>query len=164
MKNVITALLLMVSLNCLAQPPKIRVRGSLPHGTFAANTSFAKDTKYYSADNRYFLHFQADGNLVMYKVTGSNSFTPIWNTHTNGKAVKSCNFQADGNLVLYDYTNKAVWDAYTDRQNREKKGLLDGDTFYPAGTKKITVQVDGNLVITSDGSPVWNSGSFEKNN
>jgi hypothetical protein len=134
-------------------------------GFFARNTSFTKDTRYYSEDGRYFFAFQSDGNLVVYK--GSKA---IWNSHTNGKAVAKCVFQGDGNLVMYDYANKVVWDSNTDSRNRraviDKLSGIDHTKYY--STPWMTMQNDGNLVIYGLGYPTpdfvqWSSNSFEKN-
>lgn len=158
-------------------PPPIRVPGKTAaetpeqqmakrQGFFAPNTVFEKDKPYYSEDKRYYLAFQSDGNLVIYKVAGSKA---IWNSHTNGRAVKSCVFQDDGNLVLYDYAGKAVWDSNTDAKNRKKKfyEIVSPDDFRPPNPW-MTMQSDGNLVIYRDKYPAikgvqWSSNSFEKN-
>lgn len=98
------------------RPPPIRVPAGVPKapalktGEFKAGTEFVKNQRYYSADGRYAMVFQADGNLVVYKFTDAakSKFHPIWYSRTNGKAVEKCVFQTDGNLVLYDYTKKPV--------------------------------------------------------
>ncbi len=135
-------------------------------GFFKKNTVFEKDKPYYSEDKRYYLAFQSDGNLVVYKVAGSKA---IWNTHTNGRAVKSCVFQGDGNLVMYDYANKAVWDSET--AAKSMRSFLDKinppDDFRPRDAW-MTMQSDGNLVIYRNTYPatngvLWSSGTFEKN-
>ena len=144
-------------------------------GVFKKNTSFEKDKRYFSEDKRYALVFQSDGNLVVYKIAGMKA---IWNTHTNGRAVKSCVFQGDGNLVMYDYANKAVWDSNTDASRRaeakkswlERTFVVQPDTFTPTDPGKwMTMQSDGNLVIYNGIYPnpysvIWASESFEKNN
>lgn len=137
-------------------------------GFFKQNTSFEKDKRYFSEDKRYALIFQSDGNLVVYKIAGMKA---IWNSHTNGRAVKSCVFQGDGNLVMYDYANKAVWNSDDDAKNR-KYNFLEKinppDDFRPRDAW-MTMQSDGNLVIYSGTYPnpysvAWASNSFEKNN
>lgn len=151
--------------------PKIRQKNTpltLKQGDFKGNSEFVKGQKYYSADNRYFLIFQEDGNLVIYKVQGNKS---IWNTHTNGKAVKKCIFQSDGNLVLYDFTGKAVWDSLSDKTQKDekKKNIFSGDTFIAyVKDSWISMQTDGNLVIYNSeypntNNPFWDAGCYEKN-
>ena len=152
-----------------SRPPRIRIPGSttMPQGCFTTNTVFNKGQRYYSADNRYCLTLQDDGNLVIYKFPSAGKYKAVWSTGTNGVAIKSCVFQDDGNLVLYDYAGKARWAANSG--SVEKSGLLKGDTFYPSGPNShwLTLQNDGNLVIYVGKYPTavvrWSAGSFEKN-
>jgi hypothetical protein len=184
MKKIIIGLLFFnFSLTAIAQiQPRIKVPGSQTEaekakaekdklfatpGVFKPGTSFKKNEKYFSADNRYFFVFQDDGNFVIYKVAGSKA---VWFTHTNGKAVKTCMFQRDGNLVLYDYTGKPVWDAWTDQKNRNGSSWFKGDTFNVGGVPlHLYMQSDGNLVIYGSTSKsginnvLWSSNSFERN-
>ena len=139
-------------------------------GYFKTGTSFEKDKRYYSEDNRYAMVFQSDGNLVVYKFAAKESYKAIWNSGTVGRAVKTCVFQHDGNLVMYDYAGKAIWDSNTDAKNREGKGFgFKADRFFPAGGGNwMVMQSDGNLVVygnsyPSTGYPRWSSNSFEKN-
>jgi len=178
MKKLHTLLLLFICIETIAQtPPPIRRRtgneGSSPQyhipvkqGTFRHNTSFVKNQRYCSEDNRYCMVFQEDGNLVVYKMMSQNSFKAIWNTHTNGRAIKSCVFQQDGNLVMYDYTGKAVWNSNTDARNR-KLTFNDAAANLP-WQSWMTLQNDGNLVLYGSYYPytdmvMWFSGSYEKN-
>jgi len=125
-------------------------------GEILANAPMVKSHNYYSADNRYFLVFQDDGNLVLYKVATKKA---IWSSHTNGIAVKTCLLQGDGNLVMYGYNNKAVWSS--DASLEEFK---TGGPVY-----KLEVQNDGNLVIYACNAAGhaqgvrWASGTAEKN-
>ncbi|WP_419867842.1 bulb-type lectin domain-containing protein [Chryseobacterium sp. CT-SW4] len=105
-------------------------------GNINPGYEFSRNTKVYSANSRYYLIFQNDGNLVLSSSNGS----PIWSTETNNKGSKA-QFQNDGNLVVYDSYNRAVWSSKT--SNR--------------GGNKLTVQDDGNLVIYNNSSPVWSS-------
>jgi len=171
MKKILSiAVLLLMITQCFAQnPPRIKVPGSttLPQGVFKTNTSFTKGQRYYSADNRYCLTLQEDGNLVIYKFPTPTKYKAVWNSHTNGLAIKSCVFQEDGNLVLYDYAGKARWAA--NGGSVDKGGSGKGDKFYPAGPDShwLTLQNDGNLVIYVGKYPStnvrWSTGSFEKN-
>lgn len=69
MKHCILLLMLTYCISSLAQTsplPKIRKNNSsMPKGSFAGNTVFNKDQKYFSEDSRYFLQMQSDGNLVI---------------------------------------------------------------------------------------------------
>ena len=165
----ITVLVFAITI-CFAQnPPRIKVPGSttMPQGCFKTNTSFTKGQPYYSADKRYCLTFQEDGNLVIYKFSTPTKSKAVWNSHTNGLAIKSCVFQEDGNLVLYDYAGKARWAA--NGGSVDKGGSGKGDKFYATGPDShwLTLQNDGNLVIYVGKYPSttsrWSTGSFEKN-
>jgi hypothetical protein len=170
MKKLLSILMVFTSLQMMAQsPPRIKVPGSLPQGSFKTNTNFTKGQRYYSADNRYCLIFQEDGNLVIYKFASAKKYNPVWNTKTNGIAMKTCIFQEDGNLVLYDYAGKPRWAA--NGGSVDKGGSGKGDKFYPTGPDShwLTIQNDGNLVIyegqfnRNRNNPRWSTGSFEKN-
>ncbi|MEO7047776.1 MAG: hypothetical protein ABI091_20935, partial [Ferruginibacter sp.] len=149
MKKLLVLSMLFCALQITAQtsPPRIKIPGSeqaLPQGSFKTNTTFIKGQRYYSADNRYCLIFQEDGNLVIYKFATASKYSPIWSSKTTGIAMKSCIFQQDGNLVMYDYAGKPRWGAnggYVDN------GGSSGDKFYPTGPDShwITIQNDGNL-------------------
>ncbi len=75
--------------------------------------------KMYSSNGQYYLVFQTDGNLVMYKEGGekrwaSNDYYSFhyrpYALNTAGKLV----FQTDGNMVIYDIKDgKALWASYT---------------------------------------------------
>jgi hypothetical protein len=92
-----------------------------------------------TADRRYKLILQRDGNLVFYSPT-----KPLWATGTDGKSILFLAMQSDGNLVLYDKTAKPVW--YT------------GTPGY--GPSKLVSQQDGNLVLyTGWGKPLWNTAT-----
>jgi len=168
-KTFLALLLLVIASHIFAQsPPKIKIPGSMPQGSFTTNTVFTKGQRYYSEDNRYCLIFQEDGNLVIYKFASAKKYSPVWSTKTNGIAMKSCVFQEDGNLVLYDYAGKARWAA---NGGAVDKGGSGGDKFYPTGPGShwLTIQNDGNLVIyegkfnRNRNNPRWSTGSFEKN-
>lgn len=150
-------------------PPPIKVPGGVPDGAFKTNTVFEKGKPYFSQDKRYFLVFQEDGNLVLYKYNSKNNTPAIWQTRTHGIAMKSCVFQEDGNLVLYDYSGKARWAA--NGGSVDKGGSGSGDKFYPKGPGShwMNLQNDGNLVIyvgqfnRNRNNPRWSTGTFEKN-
>jgi YD repeat-containing protein len=90
-----------------------------------------------SADGRFQLVMQGDGNLVLYQGSQALWVTPgTWGT-TNTAA-----FQTDGNFVVYG-----------------PSGPLWASSTYAPGAE-IALQNDGNLVIYAmNGSAVWASGT-----
>lgn len=90
-----------------------------------------------TADRKYKLVLQFDGNLVLYSPSKA-----IWATGTDGKLVSRLSMQSDGNLVLYDTNGKPLWHSYT----------------YNKGISALVIQTDGNLVIYDGlGRATWNS-------
>ncbi|NOT75061.1 MAG: DUF4476 domain-containing protein [Cyclobacteriaceae bacterium] len=96
-----------------------------------------------SANGKYFLVFQDDRNLVLYKRTGGADVA-LWATATNGK-VNKCVMQADGNLVLYN-TNSAVWSSNT----------------YGNPNAVLVVQNDGNMVIYVGNRSIWATNTAQQ--
>lgn len=93
--------------------------------------------KIQSANGRYTLTYQTDGNLVVYDGT-----TAKWASNTNGRPVGRAIMQTDGNLVIYGPNNAFIWNS---------------GTVSPGS--KLIMQDDGNLVIyRADGSFLWNTG------
>lgn len=90
------------------------------------------------------LHYQGDGNLVVYLDGG-----PVWASHTDGQTAGSLKMRADGDLVI---------------TNAEGAGIGHTGT---AGHPKAMVQLqdDGNFVVYEDpsgplaGTPIWASAS-----
>jgi hypothetical protein len=92
-----------------------------------------------TADRRYHLVLQKDGNLVLYSPNRA-----LWASGTDGRSVSFLTMQSDGNLVLYDSNFRALW--YT----RTSVNKL----------MKLTVQQDGNLVLyNSFNQPYWNTAT-----
>jgi hypothetical protein len=88
-----------------------------------------------SADGRYRLFMQDDGNLVLYSINRA-----LWSSGTAGRPAVKVIMQGDGNLVLYDAQNKAYWASGTAGR----------------GVSSLIMQSDGNLVIyDSSGHPTW---------
>jgi hypothetical protein len=87
------------------------------------------------------LHYQHDGNLVVY-LDGA----PVWATMTDGATAGSLQMQHDGNLVLYS-ADAAVWATST--------------SGHPGAM--VQLQDDGNFVVYADpqgpqaGTPLWAS-------
>jgi len=90
-----------------------------------------------TADRRFKLILQGDGNLVLYSPTRA-----LWATGTDGKQVAFLAMQGDGNLVLYDKNINPLWNSRT--------------AGY--GALRLAVQQDGNLVLYSRlNVPYWNT-------
>ncbi len=93
-----------------------------------------------SPNGQHSLVMQSDGNLVLYRVSG----TPKWASGTNGQQINAVILQGDGNLVMYDAAGTPVWSSRTDGNF--------GAT--------LVLQDDGNLVIiNASGQPIWASGT-----
>ena len=85
-----------------------------------------------SADGRFQLIYQGDGNLVLYQGWSA----PLWWTSTNSNNPGFAVMQGDGNFVVYDSTGPVWW-----------SGTGTPGAF-------LVVQNDGNTVIYSAfGSP-----------
>jgi hypothetical protein len=90
-----------------------------------------------SADGRYKLVMQKDGNLVLYSPN-----RPIWWTGTGGKQQSKLTLQSDGNLVVYGYADQPIFWTGTNQRS------------------KLIVQDDGNLVLYNGlNHPIWSSGT-----
>ncbi|MFC1836694.1 hypothetical protein ACFL2Q_18545 [Thermodesulfobacteriota bacterium] len=81
-----------------------------------------------SANGKFLLAFQKDGNLVLYRVSDDK---PLWHTCTDGEKVEDLVMQDDGNLVIYAPGGKPIWASETDGN--------------PGAY--VRLQDDGNLVI-----------------
>ncbi len=93
-----------------------------------------------SANGRYRLELQTDGNLVLSGPTGL-----AWDSGTRGEPVATAEMQADGNFVLYAADRAVVWTA---------------DTTGPGA--HLVVQDDRNVVIlAADGATVlWTPNCY----
>jgi hypothetical protein len=90
-----------------------------------------------SANGRYWLILQRDGNVVVYARDGR----PIFFTGSYNST--SLTLQPDGNLVAYRANGTAAWNSGTWRE----------------GSLRLDVQNDGNVVLyRGDGSAAWYSG------
>jgi len=90
-----------------------------------------------SANGRYHLILQSDGNGVVYTAAGR----PLFFTGSFGAT--RLTLQGDGNLVAYRGTGAAAWSSGTWRE----------------GSSRLDVQDDGNVVLyRADGTPSWYSG------
>lgn len=94
--------------------------------------------KIQSANGRYILTYQTDGNLVLY--AGAQA---LWASNTYGRPVGHAIMQTDGNLVIYGPSNQFIWNT---------------GTVSPGS--RLVLQDDANLVIyRADGVPIWASNT-----
>ena len=91
-----------------------------------------------SANGRYTLDMQGDGNLVLY-----GAGLVLWDSGTVHEAGAYATLQGDGNFVIYR-AGTALWSSVTDQAVH--------------GVYTLTVQDDGNVVLYSpSGKPLWNT-------
>ncbi|MGW4651691.1 ricin-type beta-trefoil lectin domain protein [Kitasatospora sp. NPDC004289] len=108
---------------------------------------------------------QADGNLVVRAADGSAR----WSTGTYSSAGAHAVLQDDLDLVVYDPVGKARWQSGTDNLAAARRGSLmppgyllrSGEAQHTMQSSAVlTMQSDGNLVLTKSGTPVWASGTW----
>lgn len=108
--------------------PVAQAQGSelSPNETLVANDSR------WSADGRFRLLMQGDGNLVEYGPSGA-----LWSTRTGGHPGSRAVMQGDGNLVVYGPTGNPLWAS---------------GTWGNSGTR-LVVQNDSNVVMYAPSGP-----------
>jgi uncharacterized protein YjbI with pentapeptide repeats len=128
------------------QPPVSIEQGMLP-GPSGTAPCTASTAPWAIASGEYRLHWQGDGNLVVYG-PGAGSTGAVWAAGTNGTGEDLC-WQSDGNLVIYSSGN-AVWASDTaDDQHGGEGGRL------------LTLSSNGSLQITdASGLAIWQQGPF----
>jgi len=109
--------------------------------TLASGSTMYTGQKAQTADRKYTLVLQGDGNLVLYSPTRA-----IWATYTVGSGASSLSMQGDGNLVLYAKNGKPIWWSGTNGR----------------GSSFLAVQQDGNLVTYNSVGATWNTGTVGK--
>jgi hypothetical protein len=94
-----------------------------------------------SASGQFWLVYQADANLVLYRRDG----VPLWASATAGHSVGACIVQNDGNLVIYDAAAVPIWSSGT----------------WQSPGSRLVVQDDGNLVICNGEGVVWQTNTVQ---
>ena len=103
-----------------------------------------------SANGKYQLIYQTDGNLVGYTLSSGSVSAPVpfWSSGAQNGSPGIAVMQADGNLVLYDAANHPYWASNT--------GGVGAPPSY-----KLFVQDDRNIVIyDSNGKAIWASNTW----
>jgi len=121
----------------------IRPRGTDPGPVLNGSDTLFAGRRLYpneyvdSADGRFRLVYQGDGNLVLY-APGS----PLWASDTDDAGWAE--MQGDGNLVVYNSSHTPVWASNTSGHEGAYTSVLS----------------DGNVVLfRSDGHPLWSTGT-----
>lgn len=89
-----------------------------------------------TADRKYSLYLQGDGNLVLY-----SPYRALWASNTVGSNAATLVIQADGNAVLYNKNGAPVWNSGT----------------VGRGPSSLNVQQDGNLVLYNASGATWST-------
>lgn len=105
--------------------------------TLAVGGSLVAGQSLRSADGRYQLVAQSDGNVVVY-----NGSRVVWHAGTVGNPGSRLIVQSDGNVVVYSASGRAVW-----------------WTASFGSAAQLVLQNDGNLVVYLGGRAAWASGA-----
>jgi len=115
-----------------------------------------------------YLEMQSDGNLVLYNPYGN----AIWNSVTQGNPGSSLKLQQDSNLVVYSDNSLPIWNSGTwiptTAQSSIYSTLRTGNLFRgqelisPNKKYRLKMQTDGNLVLYSQSTAVWNTYTWAK--
>ena len=117
------------------------------------------------------LSMQSDGNLVYYQNGKAR-----WNSRTNGNPGAYLALQTDGNLVVYSSAGRPLWFSgykcdliftienrrqWEDTGHSDSLHMLPGDVIMsPNGSKRLTLQTDGNLVLYRGSTPLWHTHTW----
>ncbi|MBJ7485940.1 hypothetical protein [Brevundimonas sp.] len=92
-----------------------------------------------SADGRFSLYVQLDGNIVLYGPPGAMWVAP----YTWGRSSTTLTMQTDGNLTVRGPQNELIWQS--------------GTGGHPGA--RLVMQNDGNLVIYDGWTAVWHTST-----
>jgi len=115
-------------------------------GKLFSGQSLLPEQTLVSVGDHAHLHYQGDGNLVVY-LDGN----PIWASHTDGQPAGMLKMRADGDMVV---------------QTPDGSGIAHSKTAGHPGAM-VQLQDDGNFVIYEDprgplaGTPIWASASSQ---
>lgn len=130
---------------------------TLPLNAQASNTLNAGQAlntgdKLISANGKYMLLMQVDGNLCVYKYVNGKQSSFVWCSMEHDFSNATLRMQTDGNLVVYDGAGKAKWSSKTQAYYNPKYGKSD---FKPV---KLVFLNDGTLgLYTVYNKRVWSN-------
>lgn len=111
-----------------------------PGSSLAARRRLLPKHDLVSANGRFRLDMRADGNLVEYM--GARA---VWSSRTRGHPGARAVMQPDGNLVVESARGRRLW---TSRNGGNH-----------AAAYRLSIETDGNLVVSLDGTVVWTNGA-----
>lgn len=103
------------------------------------------DQSVYTANRKYVLHLQRDGNLVLSNVASGRA---LWAINKSGGNFLI--FQPDGNLLLISSDNRMLWASNVYLKNQDYSNSQD---------LRFEFQDDGNLVLSVRGSVLGATGT-----
>ena len=111
---------------------------------YSANNLECPGGAYLWPAERASLHFQCDGNLVIY----CNNGHAVWSSETDGSYGYYA-FQSDGNMVIYGEANRQdpIWSTGTAHHSGDYAVMQDDSNF---------------VIYASPGKPLWASGTSGK--
>ncbi len=118
---------------CLKKDPFLMKlpKEDMPKGdTLVAPASLKPGEYLRSANGKYSLIYQKDGNLVLYRNADDKA---LWSSGTYDTPAYECAMQDDGNFVVYTAPGNAVWSSETYGSERKNS--------------KVILHDDGNLAI-----------------
>ena len=104
------------------------------------NESLYRNEFLESANKKYRLYMQGDGNLVLREMETKKA---IWSSGTHTSGAIRISFQSDGNLVMRTASGAPVWSSRTEFDNANLARIND----------------DGSFAIYSSGKEVWRVGN-----
>jgi hypothetical protein len=110
---------------------------------------------------------QGDGNFVISRgFPGDSAVDTVWATNTFGNPGSYMAVQSDGNLVVYTSNGIPIWDYNNPAQSTScgrlnaNQGLSQGASLSSCDRRfKLTMQLDGNLVLSWGTIALWSSNT-----
>lgn len=143
--------LLIAVIICLLSISSYTALAQAGTNTLAAGQRLTEGQRLISADKKYYLIMQADGNLCIYS-SSNDGF--VWCSMMNFGKGSSLAMQPDGNLVVYDGKNMAVWSSmtqpwfdvkYSSAEWKPVRAVLENNgtlILYNAANKKVWGNTD----------------------
>ena len=120
--------------------------------TLSQNETLNTGKRLMSANGKYIMVMQSDGNLCVYHFANGKQGGFVWGSMKYGFSNAKLVMQSDGNLVVYAGDGAAKWSSQTHPHFNAK--------FRDASNKpvKLVLENDGKLKLyTSAGTSVWSS-------